>query len=303
MPRNGSGTYSLPQPAFVPGTTISSAAVNSDLSDIATALTGSISADGQTPITGGLKITNGTTGLPALAFITDLTTGIYLASAGNLGLSSGGQGTISLSGTAIGVSDNILSYINGAIPMPVGAIMDWAGTSAPTGWLLLYGQVISQATYPGLFAICSTTYNTGGEGAGNFRLPDCRGRATFGKDNMGGSAASRITVAGGNFDGTTLGGAGGGQNHTLLQAELPNVTLTTTISAGQGSHSHTELAFQTGNQTAAGPNPPGGSSVGSTTGASTLPSMSGTTPTGGSGTAFTVLSPAIIFNKIIFAGR
>jgi len=39
MPFNAAGLYSLPQAAFVPGSVISSTAMNSDLSDIATALT------------------------------------------------------------------------------------------------------------------------------------------------------------------------------------------------------------------------------------------------------------------------
>lgn len=51
MPRNGAGSYTLPEAAFQSGQTISSAAVNSDLSDIATALTQSVSRDGQTTIT------------------------------------------------------------------------------------------------------------------------------------------------------------------------------------------------------------------------------------------------------------
>lgn len=56
MARNGSGVYSLPQAPFVSGTTISSTAVNSDFSDIATALTQSIASDGQTPITANLPM-------------------------------------------------------------------------------------------------------------------------------------------------------------------------------------------------------------------------------------------------------
>ena len=51
MPRNGAGSYTLPEAAFQSGQTISSAKVNSDLSDIATALTQSVSRDGQTTIT------------------------------------------------------------------------------------------------------------------------------------------------------------------------------------------------------------------------------------------------------------
>jgi hypothetical protein len=48
MARDGSGTYSLPEAAFVNGTTIDATAVNSDLSDIASALTQSMAKDGQT---------------------------------------------------------------------------------------------------------------------------------------------------------------------------------------------------------------------------------------------------------------
>jgi hypothetical protein len=57
MARNGAGTFSLPQAPFVSGTVISSTAVNSDFSDIATALTQSIAVDGQTPITANLPMT------------------------------------------------------------------------------------------------------------------------------------------------------------------------------------------------------------------------------------------------------
>jgi hypothetical protein len=61
MSRNGSGTYNLPAGnPVVTGTTISSTWANNTLSDIATALTNSVSADGQTPITGALTGTSGT---------------------------------------------------------------------------------------------------------------------------------------------------------------------------------------------------------------------------------------------------
>lgn len=64
MPRNGSGTYSLPSGnPVVTGTTISSTTHNSTMSDLATAMTASIAKDGQTvpsanlPM-GGYKHTN-----------------------------------------------------------------------------------------------------------------------------------------------------------------------------------------------------------------------------------------------------
>lgn len=57
MSRNGSGTYALPAGnPVVTGTTISSTWANNTLSDIATALTGSLAADGQTTATGPLNM-------------------------------------------------------------------------------------------------------------------------------------------------------------------------------------------------------------------------------------------------------
>ena len=57
MSRNGSGTYSLPTGnPVVSGSTISSTWANNTLTDMATALSGSIAADGQTPITGALQM-------------------------------------------------------------------------------------------------------------------------------------------------------------------------------------------------------------------------------------------------------
>jgi len=55
MSRNGSGTYSLPAGnPVVTGTTIASTWANNTLADIASALTDSLAADGQTTATGAL---------------------------------------------------------------------------------------------------------------------------------------------------------------------------------------------------------------------------------------------------------
>jgi len=59
MSRNGSGTYTLPAGnPVVTGTTISSTWANTTLTDLATALTGSLASDGQTTATGNLKMGN-----------------------------------------------------------------------------------------------------------------------------------------------------------------------------------------------------------------------------------------------------
>jgi len=59
MSRNGSGTYNLPAGnPVVTGTTITSTWANNTLNDIATALTGSVAADGQTTMSGNLNMGN-----------------------------------------------------------------------------------------------------------------------------------------------------------------------------------------------------------------------------------------------------
>ena len=59
MSRNGSGTYSLPAGnPVVTGTTITTTWANTTLSDIASSLTGSVAADGQTPMSGSLNMAN-----------------------------------------------------------------------------------------------------------------------------------------------------------------------------------------------------------------------------------------------------
>lgn len=77
MPRNASGTYSLPVAAFVAGTTILSASMNSNLSDIATALTQSLATTGVSSMTGPLKLAAGTESAPSLTLASDTTTGWY----------------------------------------------------------------------------------------------------------------------------------------------------------------------------------------------------------------------------------
>jgi hypothetical protein len=73
-------------------------------------------------------------------------------------------------------------------PSFVGMVAFFAGTNTPAGWLKCDGSVVSQATYANLYTFLGDVYNTGGEGAGNFRLPDlCDGSFIRG---VGGNAAA-----------------------------------------------------------------------------------------------------------------
>lgn len=105
-----------------------------------------------------------------------------------------------------------------------GVVLPFAGSSAPNGWLLCHGQAVSRTTYNALFAAIGTTFGSG-DGSTTFNLPDLRGRVAAGKDDMGGSAAGRLTNAGtGNpgINGATLGATGGVDRHTLTVGQMPS---------------------------------------------------------------------------------
>lgn len=84
---------------------------------------------------------------------------------------------------------------------PSGIIQMYAGNAAPQGWLYCNGAVVSQTTYPTLFAAIGSTYNTGGEGAGNFRLPNFVGIFPRGSA-MGGVSSQTISSV--NYPGQAL---------------------------------------------------------------------------------------------------
>lgn len=103
--------------------------------------------------------------------------------------------------------------------MPAGTIVNYAGITAPTGWLFCNGTFYAHTAYPALYTAIGGTY---GWTASTFAVPDLRGRVVAGLDNMGGAAAAnRITAAVSGITGTTIGSAGGTQAHTLTVAEMP----------------------------------------------------------------------------------
>jgi microcystin-dependent protein len=191
--------------------------------------------------------------------------------------------------------------VGGLVMMPIGGTMIWWASSLPGSpgtWAWLNGQAISRTTYATLFSLIGTTFGAG-DGSTTFNLPDVRGRAVFGQDNMGGaSAANRITVAGGNFDGTVLGGAGGAQNHTLSSGEIPAHTHTATSTQASHSHSITPAAALIDTGSALSGTAAAGSDKGkesSLTTDSQAPAITTTVNANtGGGNAHTIMPPAII---------
>lgn len=116
---------------------------------------------------------------------------------------------------------------------------------APAGWLFCYGQAVSRTTYAALWAAMGSP-NTG-DGSTTFNIPDWRGRTLVGRDDMGGSAANRVTNAGSGITGTTLGASGGNQalaQHTHGVSDPGHGHSGTTDE--QGFHAHDGVALHDG---------------------------------------------------------
>ena len=177
-----------------------------------------------------------------------------------------------------------------AAPLPSGMLAPFAGSTAPTGWLLSDGSAVSRTTYSALFTAIGTTYGTG-DGSTTFNLPDLRGRTPFGKDDMGGTAQNRITSAISGVTGTTLGAAGGDQR--LHAHDHPNSVATSSHVHAQTSAFTTTYSANNGYQFTLG------GTVSNQTVNTAGPSASTTVGNNTQGGTAQNLPPAIILNYII----
>jgi microcystin-dependent protein len=189
------------------------------------------------------------------------------------------------------------SFYGNPYNIPLGGMMPYLGATAPnSSFVLPYGQAVSRTTYATLFSLIGVTFGAG-DGSTTFNIIDLRGRIPVPQDNMGGTAAGRITSAGSSLDGTTVGAAGGAQNYTLSSSQIPAHTHPNTLN--ESPHSHTVPNVMTIG---------GGQSVGTganlvlstatTSSVSTGITITNAANTGG-GNPFPVIQPSIIVPWIL----
>lgn len=118
--------------------------------------------------------------------------------------------------------------VNAELAFPTGAMMPYAGASAPTqtvggvsAWLLCDGTAVSRTTYAALFTALGTTYGTG-DGSTTFNVPDLRGRVPIGAGTgaQQGTSGSGVISGGTALTARTRGAFGGDErlashNHNI----------------------------------------------------------------------------------------
>lgn len=114
--------------------------------------------------------------------------------------------TVSSTTTVNNLSADLLDGQHGTFYAPTGMITQFAGATAPNGWLICDGTAVSRTTYAALFSVIGTSYGAG-NGSSTFGIPDLRGRVPVGKNS-------------GTFG--TLGNTGGTETHTLTTTEMPS---------------------------------------------------------------------------------
>lgn len=151
----------------------------------------------------------------------------------------------------------------------VGEVRIWAGSTAPDGWEICDGEVLSRSGYADLFGVIGTTY--GYTTDFTFRLPNLKGRVVVGLSDVDTE-----------FD--TLGESGGEKRHTLTVSEMPSHQHSSTLFLLDGSQFYTGAS-----------NRPVVSTTGSRWPIATIPAQGG-------GSSHNVLDPYLTMNYIIFTG-
>lgn len=140
--------------------------------------------------------------------------------------------------------------------VPTGSLFPFAGSTAPTGYLLCDGAAVSRVTYATLFSTIGSTYGAG-NGSTTFNVPDLRGRVALGAGTGTGLNASGTGAPAGTAQtARTAGQWGGEESHLLTTAEMPahdhasSHGILAYVGAGGGANLTTGTTWQNYNMSA-----------------------------------------------------
>lgn len=157
--------------------------------------------------------------------------------------------------------------------IPIGAIMPYAGTTAPFGFLFCDGSELQVVQYPQLYDVIGERYKGTAAyvGFNTFRLPDLRGRFPMGADNMfngltvpnatggnpsaGGGETNPRRVQGN--EAITIGGTAGQSQYGLTLINIPEHTHTLSNAGRQYSAIRIDTAVNLPAVPGFGPTAPG----------------------------------------------
>jgi hypothetical protein len=195
----------------------------------------------------------------------------------------------SASNTLTGISDTTQINIGSPIELALCVISGTTVVSKTASTVTL-----SNPSSVSINAVATFFPYGNGNGTTTFNVPDLRGYAIAGRDNMGGAAAGRLTST--YFNTAGLGAVGGDQSTTISTSNLPAIKPTITISDPGHIHSFTATnGSGTGGGQATGNGNPGTfSTTSSTTGITAA-----FTNNLGNSTAFSIVQPTITLNYII----
>lgn len=136
--------------------------------------------------------------------------------------------------------------------VPPGAVMFFARSTAPSGWLKCNGAAISRSAYSGLFSAIGTTFGNG-DGFTTFNVPDLRGEFVRGWDDSRG-------VDGGRAFGSYQSGMIQSHDHTGSSGSAGSHAHTGSAVSG-GSHNHSASSGAAGSHAHSGTTSTAGSHV------------------------------------------
>ena len=116
----------------------------------------------------------------------------------------------------------VQSNVDNMVTVPIGAVQQFAGSTAPDKYLMCDGTAYSRTTYATLFNTIGTTYGSG-DGSTTFNVPNLQGRVIVGQNASDTDTTNSFA---------TLGATGGEKTHQLTIAEMPSHTHT------QNAHKH-----------------------------------------------------------------